>query len=189
MEYAQAQEAYKKAYQVAKELGDEELIGSALARQGVTFIQQDKPKEAIKYLTGALHTIDRFSVPVLKGYTLQALSEAYAKAQQSQESWRSLGQAERILERHEHSQEKSRSRFNSSSVLAQKGVDAVLLQDHECAIALIDKSLINYDPTMIRGRARLIAQRAEAYCGLRSYRCWSSSRRRSARFSKISRIE
>jgi len=43
MDYAQAQEAYRKAYQVAKELGDAELIGSALARQGVAFIQQDKP--------------------------------------------------------------------------------------------------------------------------------------------------
>ncbi|HEY4035195.1 MAG TPA: hypothetical protein VGL94_14640 [Ktedonobacteraceae bacterium] len=166
MDYGQAQEAYKKAYQVAKELGDAELIGSALARQGVTLIQQEKPREAIKYLTGALNAIDRFSVPNLKGYALQALSEAHAKAQQSQESWRSIGQAERILERQDQSLEKSRSRFNSSSVLAQKGVDAVLLQDHERAIALIDKSLINYDPTVIRGRARLIAQRAEAYCGL-----------------------
>ena len=41
MDYAQAQAAYKKAYQVAKELGDAELIGSALARQGVTLIQQN----------------------------------------------------------------------------------------------------------------------------------------------------
>ena len=42
----------------------------------------------------------------------------------------------------------------------------MLLRDYERAIALIEKGLMNYDPTVIRGRARLIAQRAEAYYGL-----------------------
>jgi len=40
------------------------------------------------------------------------------------------------------------------------------LKDNHRAIALIDKSLIHYDPTRIRGRARLVAQKAEAYNGL-----------------------
>ncbi len=30
----------------------------------------------------------------------------------------------------------------------------------------MDKSLLTYDPTLIRGRARLLAQKAEAYYGL-----------------------
>jgi len=40
------------------------------------------------------------------------------------------------------------------------------LHDHRCALALIDKSLTIYEPALIRGRARLLAQKAEAYYGL-----------------------
>ncbi|GCE17004.1 helix-turn-helix domain-containing protein [Dictyobacter kobayashii] len=166
MDYKLAHQAYKNAYQVAREINDPELIGSALARQGVTFIQQDRPEDAIKFLTGALNVINNQGLPNLRGYTLQALSEAYAKAQMPQESWRYIGLAERILERKDQYIEVNGSRFSLSSVTAQKGIDAVLLRDYERAITLIDRGLVTYDPTIIRGRARLLAQKAEAYCGL-----------------------
>ena len=166
MDYHQAHMASRKAYRIAKELDDPELIASALARQGITLIQKEEPEEAIRYLNGALKTIHYLGLPTLKGYTLQALSEAYAKTQQAQECWRSIGQLERILDQREPATERSNTRLNMASVTAQKGINALLLHDHHRALALIDKSLITYDPALIRGRARLLAQKAEALYGL-----------------------
>ena len=165
MKYDQAHLAYQRAFHVAQELEEPELIASALAREGVTLIQQEKPKEAIIYLDGALNMIDGRNFPTLKGHIFQALSEAYAKAKQSQDCWQSMGQAEHMLAQQEQTQEQSLVRFNAASFTAQKGVNAVLLKDYARAVELIDESLRTYDPTLIRGRARLIAQKAEALCG------------------------
>ena len=66
----------------------------------------------------------------------------------------------------EHVQERSNTRFNAASFTAQKGINALLLHDYQRALALMDKSLLTYDPTLIRGRARLLAQKAEVYYGL-----------------------
>ncbi len=164
MNYSQAHTAYQRAFHVAQELDSAELMSSALAREGVTFIQQDKPKQAIIYLDGALNTIDGHNFPRLKGHILQALSEANAKAQQEQNAWYNIGIAGDIEE--QQVQEQSLVRFNKSSLKAQKGIDAVLLGDYQQAIRLLDESLLTYDPALIRGRARLLAQKAEAYYGL-----------------------
>src|SRR5207245_1827210 len=87
--------------------------------------------------------------------------------QQVQESLYSIGQAETYLEKKEHAQEKSLIRgVTKASISAQKGVNAVLLHKYEQAIRLIDESFITYDPALTRGRARLLAQKAEAYYGL-----------------------
>lgn len=164
MDYSQAHTAYQRAFHVAQELEDVELMASALAREGVTHIQQDKPKQAIIYLDGALTTIEGHVFPKLRGHILQALSEANAKAHQEQECWYHAGQAEDVQE--QQVQESSLVRFNRASVTAQKGVDAVLLGNYQQAIKLLDESLVTYDPALIRGRARLLAQKAEAYYGL-----------------------
>ena len=58
------------------------------------------------------------------------------------------------------------TRFTKASLLAQKGIDALLLGDYQQAITLIDQSFTIYDPALVRGRARAIAQKAEAYFGL-----------------------
>src|SRR5205823_5379859 len=145
------------------ELDDVELMAAALARQGVTLIQQERPKEAVTYLSGALDITTTHNAPLLKGHILQALSEAYAKDQRSQESWSHIGQAETYLGKKEHPQERSLIRgVTQASLAAQKGVNAVLLQEYGQAIRLIDESLTTYDPALIRGRARLLAQKAEA---------------------------
>jgi tetratricopeptide (TPR) repeat protein len=163
MDYPHAHIAYQRAFDAAQELGNAELTSSALAREGVTLIQQEKPEQALLYLNTALHIMDGQEFPLLKGYILQALSEAYAKTQQVQECWRSLDEAESsILSDQKH----SLVRFNKASIMAQRGVDAVLLKDYQEAIQCITASLMTYDPTLVRGRARLIAQRAEAYYGL-----------------------
>jgi len=166
MDYTNAYTASRRAYRIAQELDDAELMASALARTGITFVQQENPHEAIRYLKGALKTIHYQGLPVLKGYILQALSEAYAKAQQPQECWQSIGQVEHVLAQHQQHQERSNTRFNAASFTAQKGINALLLHDYQRALALMDKSLLTYDPTLIRGRARLLAQKAEAYYGL-----------------------
>ena len=54
MNYAQAAMAHQRAFHIAQELNDSELMASTLARKGVTLIQQEKPKEAIIHLSGAL---------------------------------------------------------------------------------------------------------------------------------------
>jgi tetratricopeptide (TPR) repeat protein len=166
MQYQLAHSAYKQAFRVAQELHSSELMASALARRGVTLIQQDRPLEAITYLEGALHTVDGLDLPILKGYILQGLSEAYAKALLKQECLQSIGQAELIFEHYPLTQGRTQNLFSTASIKAQKGVDTVLLHDYKDAIAQIDISLITYDPTLIRGRARLIAQKAEAYFNL-----------------------
>lgn len=164
MDYKQAHITYQRAFHVAQELDDVELMAAALAREGVTHIQQDKPKQAIIYLDGALTTIEGHALPKLRGHILQAISEANAKAQQEQECWYNVGQAESVQE--EQVQECSLIRFNKTSIAAQKGVNAVLLGNYQQAIRLLDESLVTYDPALIRGRARLLAQKAEAYYGL-----------------------
>jgi len=166
MDYDQAHRANRRAYHIAQELDDPELLASALTREGLTLLQQEKPIEAIKYLKGALKTIHYLGLPTLKAYTLQGLSEAYAKAQQAQECWQSIGQLEHILGQREQTTERSNTRLSIASVTAQKGINAVLLHDHRRALSLMDKSLITYDPALIRGRARLLSQKAEAYYGL-----------------------
>ena len=166
MSYAQAGMAYQRAFHIAQELNDSELMASTLARKGVTLIQQGRPKEAIIHLSGALD-ITTDDLPLLKGHILQALAEAYAKDQHSQESWTYITQAESYLGTTHYVQERSLIRgVTPASISAQKGINAVLLHDYKQAINLIDESLNTYDPALIRGRARLIAQKAEAYCGL-----------------------
>ena len=141
-------------------------MASALARRGVTYIQQNMPTDALVFLNESLHLIDGYGLSYLRGYILQALSEAYAMSQQPQASWRMIDLAERALERKGSVLERSYCQANTTSTTAQKGVNAVLLHENDRAIALIEKGLSKYDPTLVRGRARLLAQQAEAYQGI-----------------------
>lgn len=159
--YAQASIAYQKAFDIAQELEDIELLASALGRQGVALVQQGKPEQAILYLENALNIIDNQNLPKLRGYILQALSEANAQTQRRYECWSYATQAEEISL--QAVQEQSLIRFNPASVVSQKGVDAVFLGDFKIAIELIDQGLKTYHPTGISGRARLTALKAEAY--------------------------
>jgi tetratricopeptide (TPR) repeat protein len=164
--YESAHHAYEEAWHVAKELGDPELMASTLARRGVTSIQQQKPDAALIYLDRALALADGSGLPCLRGYILQALSESHAVAQRANESKRYADLAQRALERRGEVLERSHCTLTTTSVTSQRGVNAVWLHENEYAIALIDRGLSRYDPTLVRGRARLIAQKAEAYFGL-----------------------
>lgn len=166
MDYLPAHNSYKKAFLAADEFDNPEFKSSSLARRGVTFIQQKKPIEAIQYLESALSIIDPLDFPCLRGYILQALSEAYAMAQDKDQSWRHIDLAEQALTRKNGVVEASNCHPNTTAVIAQKGVNAVLLKDYRQALLLLDKGLHLYNPTLLRGRARLIAQKAEAYYGL-----------------------
>lgn len=170
MHYPQAHAAYQRAFHVAQELDEPEFIASALAREGVTLIQEEKPKQALIYLDGALTTIESYNFPRLRGNVLQALSEANAKVQNAQDCWYNIGEAENLPE--QQVEERSLTRFTKASLLAQKGIDALLLGDYQQAIILIDQSFTSYDPALVRGKARAIAQKAEAYYGLGAiYEC------------------
>lgn len=171
MKYHDAHAAYNRAFAVAKELNDPELTAAVLARRGVTFIQQYQPIDAITHLNGALTLANGSGLPCLRGYILQALSEAHAMAQQSNESKRYIDLAQRALERRGEVLERSFCQLTTTSVTAQRGVNAVLLHDNDYALALIDKGLATYDSTLVRGRARLIAQKADAYYGLNLIDC------------------
>jgi tetratricopeptide (TPR) repeat protein len=54
----------------------------------------------------------------------------------------------------------------TASIAAQKGVNAVLLQEHQRAIQLFDESLTTYDRSLLRAYARILIQKAEAFFGL-----------------------
>ncbi len=166
MNYDQAHDFYKKAFFAADEVSDLELKSSTLGRRGVTFIQQKKPIEAIEYLESGLAVIDNLHLPYLKGYILQALSEAHAMAQHASQSKKSIALAEDALGSKKEVVERSLCQFNTTSITAQKGVNAVLLHEYPLAINLLNEGLASYDQRLLRGRARLIAQKAEAYYGL-----------------------
>lgn len=161
--FSEAHMAHRKAFLIAQGLFNPELIASALVREGITLNQQEHPVEAITCFTRALETIKHLGYVRLEGYIYQALSEAQAKAQQSQESWYSISLAEKAFERQSLIPEQTLTRFNTSSLTAQKGVNRVLLHEYKQAVDQLDSSLANYDPTLIRGRARLLIQKAEAY--------------------------
>ncbi len=166
MYYKQAHIAYQQALCIAQQLEDVELIAAVRVRQAIVFMRQEKIPEAITYLNSAFEVIQGQGYPHLKGNILQVRSEAYAKAQQKQECWRSIGLAETMLQQKKQVSEKSHRLFNAASVTAHKGTDALILRNYERAIALFDKSLTTYNPTLTPGRARLLARKAEAYYGL-----------------------
>ncbi len=165
--YSQAHASYRKAFQVAEQIQDRELMAAALARRGVTCIQQRKPKTALSFLENAVTLVNDLPVLRLRGYIYKALSEAYAMAHQTDVSLRNIDLGEQVFEQQVEVLERSHCQVNVVSVLAQKGVNAVLLGCYQDAIVLIDQSLITYDHAFIRGRARLMAQKAEAYYGLK----------------------
>ncbi len=167
MLYGQAHASYKKALCIAKDQQDNELMAAALARRGVAYIQQEKPMRAISYLDHAAMLVQDLPVIHLKGYLFKALAEAHAMTHHLDESIRYIDTAEDILEQLSGGPERSYCQVNITSVLAQKGVNAVVLQQYHNAIILIDQSLKHYHPAYIRGRARLIAQKAEAFYGLK----------------------
>jgi transcriptional regulator with XRE-family HTH domain len=167
MAYSQAHASYRKAFKVAEQIQDRELMAAALARRGVTCIQQRRPKTALSFLENALTLVNDLPVLRLKGYIYKALSEAHAMAHQADASLQNIDLVEQVFEQHVEVLERSFCQVNIVSILAQKGVNAVLLGCYQDAIAMIDQSLVTYDHAFIRGRARLIAQKAEAYYGLK----------------------
>lgn len=167
MAYGQAHASYKKAFKVAEQIQNREFMAAVLARRGVTCIQQRRPKTALSFLENAIALAGDMPLSHLKCYIYKALSEAHAIAHEANASLCSIDLAERIFEEHVEVLEHTHCQVNIVSILAQKGVNAVLLGCYQDAIAMIDESLITYDHAFIRGRARLIAQKAEAYFGLK----------------------
>lgn len=161
--YSEAYLAHRKAFLIAQGLFNPELIASSLVREGITLNQQERPVEAITCFMRALEIIKHLGYVKLEGYIYQAFTEAQAKTQQSKESWYSIGLAEMAFEQQTVIPEQTLTRFNISSLTAQKGVYAMFLQEYKNAVDQLDKSLANYDPTLVRGRARLLVQKAEAY--------------------------
>ncbi|GHO77003.1 hypothetical protein KSD_47740 [Ktedonobacter sp. SOSP1-85] len=167
MLYDKSRFFYQKAFSVAKELNDVELMASIRVREGVLFMRKEEPLKAITHLQNALELVNGQGLYHLRGNTLAMLSEAYAKSNQSQACWRSVGLAENALQQRSQVKERNYRIFSPSLVAAHKGVDALLLRDYDRAIALIDKGLKTYNPTLTPGRARLLARKAEAYYGKR----------------------
>ncbi|MBV8822849.1 MAG: helix-turn-helix transcriptional regulator [Ktedonobacteraceae bacterium] len=165
LHHQQALDWYQKAHTVAWELQDAELMAAARVREGIILLRNKQPREAIDYLTNAVDLVQGKGLPLLRGNTLCILSEAYARVGQAQECWRTLGLAERALEQTPQAQERSYREFHAEFVHAQKGIVALILQDHDRAVRLFDKSLKTYPPTRVPAKAGLIVRQAEAYYG------------------------
>jgi tetratricopeptide (TPR) repeat protein len=160
-----ADEAFENAFQAAYEAHSNELMASALLRQGMVSMAQEQPFKAVEYFNGALEQVKGLGYPRLRGKLLQARAEAYALAQRPQDCWASIGLAEHILGREEQGYEQSQVIFSASSVLMWKGLYALLLHDHERAITLFDKGLYSYNPILLPDRARFLTRKAEACYG------------------------
>lgn len=183
MHFPEAHKAFRQALLVAQELHSPELIAATLAREGILLLQQEKSLEAIDYLKRALELVKYLDLLRLEGYILQALSEAQARCQ-LQASWESLDCAERLLGQKSQMREHSSTHFNAASVLAQRGVNAALLHDYEQSVNLIDTSLKSYDATLVRGRARLLIQKAEAYWKLEELEACAQSLQEAFHFAQ-----
>jgi len=163
MQYPVAHHAYQQALRVARELDDPELLATALLREGFVFFHEDKPAETIEYLQAALQLINGRGFPRLRAQILGALSEAQAKAHLPSECWRTIDLLEYALQQQNHLRERTHFLFRAIPIIEQKAINAALLGDYDRALALIDKRLAVYDPTLIRGRAKLMIQKAEIY--------------------------
>ena len=163
--YTPAEKTFQKAYQVASELDNHELVGATLLRIGTIHVRRERPLEAIQHFDAALEQINNRGYPSLRGNTLQARAEACAMMNRSQDCWRSIGLAEHIFGREDLGHEQSHVTFNAPKATAWKGVYALLLQDYERAIALLDKGLASYNPTSLTSRTRFLSRKAEAYYG------------------------
>jgi tetratricopeptide (TPR) repeat protein len=163
--YSQAHESFDNAFKAVDEAKNYELMAAALLRDGMVYLAQEKPFEAIKNFNGALDYIKGLSFPRLRGKLLQARAEAYAIAQRSQDCWTSIGLAEHILGREEQSLEQNQTIFSKSSVFVWKGLYALLLHDYERSITLFDKGLATHDASLAPNRARFLARKAEACYG------------------------
>lgn len=166
MRYQPALSFYEQAFIVADELHDQELMAAVRVRQGILFMRRDEPLQAITFFTHAQTLATGLGVPMLRGNILALLSEAHAKARHIQECWRCIGLAERTLEQPLSTRERSHRLLSPALIAAHKGVDALLLRDYDRSVMLIEKSLQTYYPTLTPGRARLLARKAEALCGL-----------------------
>jgi len=164
-QYTQTYTLFENAYRVAHEANNDELMAATLLREGMAYMAQEKPFQAITNFNGALDHIKDLSFPRLRGKLLQARAEAYALAQRPEECWTSVGLATHHLGQEEHSQEQNQAIFSASSVTVWKGLYALLLRDYERAITLFDKGLISYDPSLAPDRARFLSRKAEAYYG------------------------
>jgi transcriptional regulator with XRE-family HTH domain len=165
LHHQQSLEWHHKAYAVASELNDAELMAAAREGEGITFLRKQQPREAIDYLEHARDLVQGKGLPLLRGGTLCILAEAHARAGQAQQCWRTLGLAEQVLQQTTKAQERTYTIFNAERLNAHKGIAAVILQDYERGLRLLDKSLKTYDPTRVPEKARLIARQAEAYYG------------------------
>src|ERR1051326_8658590 len=100
MAYGQAHAFYKKAFKVAEQIQNRELMSAALARRGVTYIQQRRSKTALSFLENAITLANGLPVLRLQCYTYKALSEAHAMVHEADASLRSIDLAEQIFEQH-----------------------------------------------------------------------------------------
>jgi transcriptional regulator with XRE-family HTH domain len=166
MNFNEAHTAYQQAFRVAQELEDYELMSSALQRDGFIYCHQETPLEAIEYLTGSLKIIQGRGYARLRRQILGALSEAQAKAGLASDCWRTMDVLESAAQQSGHSGDRSSSLFRLIPLIEQKAINATLLGDHHRALALIDKSLTSYDPTGIRGKAKLMGHKAKTYLSL-----------------------
>ena len=163
--YSQAHKSFQNAYHAAYEADNNELMAASLLRQGMVYMAQEHPFEAIKNFNGALDYIKDLSFPRLRGKLLQARAEAYARVQRSQDCWTSIGLATHILGREDEGYEQNQTIFSPSSVAVWKGLYSLMLHDYDRAITLFDKGLATYDPSFAPDRARFLSRKAEAYYG------------------------
>ena len=166
MSYEKAHTAYQEAYRLAQALDDYELMSSALQRDGFIYYHRDDPKTAIDHLTGSLRIIQGRGFTRLRRQTLGALSAAQAKAGFASDCWRTVDLLEDAAQQQGRSVERSSSLFRMIPLTEQKAINATLLGDHDRALALIEKSLASYDPTIVRGRAKLLGHKAKIYFDL-----------------------
>ncbi len=165
MQYQRALAMYHQSFNLASELQDVEMMSAIRVREAIVSMRQEQPLQAITTLSEALKLVRGQGFHQLRGNALVILSEAYAKAGQANACWQTIDMAEQVLQQKGQTRERSFRTISPAFVAAHKGVDALIIHDYDRALALIEKSLKIYNPTLTPEHARLLARKAEAYYG------------------------
>jgi len=161
-DFSQAILSCQAAYTIASEINDSSLKASSLITHSIMLGRQKHFHEALTYAHGALSEIEKTHLPLVRGDMLAMQAELYAKANQPQEHFRSLGLAERTLETKSQTPHQFNHSLTTATLLASKANGALSLHDYDRAYRLIEKSINIHLPTHTPGRTKLLVQKAEA---------------------------
>ncbi len=163
--YSSAKKYFREAQRLAHEASSPDLEATAVARHGLVLLRQERYEDALKMYQGAAELASR-AEPHVKAYVFSGLAEALARNKHRSDSYRSLDQAQKLLDRSRIislEEDFTHIRLTAQSLEDTRGECYVLLGEPNKGLDYLRTALQQLDPTMSRRRCRLLMQQAEAH--------------------------